>query len=406
MPTTVREFLAHHTLTRAVVDRYLDPDANNWACFDPELGYLLKSTSSRDGLGWCYTSATYEPGGARRMINCAERPCRINSYGDSFVQCDQVSDGETWQEYLAAHLGEPIRNFGVGSYGVYQSYRRMRREEQKTAAEFIILNAYDEDHVRNIYQWRGIHMSPHFWPAVRDSTESAETFGFHANPWCYLRLDLDNGSFEEIENSHPTPESLYQLCDAEYVYETFKDNIEIQVFMAAQGAGDVEWNQLNTMADVLGVSINSQSAETRAESAAELLLTCGQRATNHVFDLARSCAQTAGKKLLIHLPYSMTQMRKVLAGAPRDDQVVIDHLRENGFLYVDALQQHVDDYRDFDCDVEDYLQRYYIGHYSPAGNHFCAYRLKDTVVDWLEPRPPAYRHKNPQPGSPSTIRDH
>ena len=33
-------------------------------------------------------------------------------------------------EYLAAHLGEPLRNFGVGGYGVYQAYRRLVREER------------------------------------------------------------------------------------------------------------------------------------------------------------------------------------------------------------------------------------------------------------------------------------
>ena len=25
----------------------------------------------------------------------ADRPCRVNTYGDSFTHCDQVSDGET-----------------------------------------------------------------------------------------------------------------------------------------------------------------------------------------------------------------------------------------------------------------------------------------------------------------------
>jgi hypothetical protein len=47
-----------------------------------------------------------------------------------FHACHQVSDNETWQEYLAGHLGEPIRNFGMGGFGVYQAYRRMIREEQ------------------------------------------------------------------------------------------------------------------------------------------------------------------------------------------------------------------------------------------------------------------------------------
>ena len=405
MATSVKAFLAHHTLTAAVVDRYLDPEANNWACFDAELGYLLKGTSSRDGINWCSTTSTYEPGGPRRTIQYADRPCRIHTYGDSFVNCDQVSDGETWQEYLAGHIGEPIRNFGIGSYGVYQSYRRMLREEAKAPAEYIILNAYDDDHVRNIFQWRGIHMSPHFWPSVRDSTESGETFGFHANPWCFLRMNLESGKFEEIENSHAAPDSLYQLCDEAYVYETFKDNIEIQVFVAAQGAEDVDWGRLQALADGLQMSINTDTAEARAAAAGALLLAYGQRATMHTFELARAHLERAGKKLLIHLPYSMTQLRKVLAGDSRDDGRVIDHLETNGYLYVDSLAQHVEDYANFKCDVEDYLKRYYIGHYSPAGNHFCAYRMQDTVVEWLDPKPPAYRHKDPQPDSPSTIRD-
>jgi hypothetical protein len=41
--------------------------------------------------------------------------------------------------------------------------------------------------------------------------------------------------------------------------------------------------------------------------------------------------------------------------------------------------------------VEDYMKRYYIGHYSPIGNHFFAYSIKDTIVDWLDPKPITYR---------------
>lgn len=175
--------------------------------------------------------------------------------------------------------------------------------------------------------------------------------------------------------------------------------------MAARGAADVDWPRLQTMGEVLDVPIDTESADTRAESAAKLLLTCGQRATNHTFDLAKSYTASAGKKLLVHLPYSMNQLRKVLAGAPRDDSCVIEHLREHDFAWVDCLEQHLENYEHFDCDIENYLKRYYIGHYSPAGNHFCAYRMKETVVAWLNPKPPAYRHKDAQADSPTTIRD-
>ena len=38
------------------------------------------------------------------------------------------------------------------------------------------------------------------------------------------------------------------------------------------------------------------------------------------------------------------------------------------------------------------MQRYFIGHYSPAGNHFFAYSIKNTVIDWLEPGPVTYQN--------------
>ena len=37
------------------------------------------------------------------------------------------------------------------------------------------------------------------------------------------------------------------------------------------------------------------------------------------------------------------------------------------------------------------MKRYFIGHYSPAGNHFFAFSLKDRIVPWLDPPPITYR---------------
>lgn len=75
----------------------------------------------------------------------ADQKPRINTYGNSFTQCHQVSDGETWQEYLAAHLGEPIGNFGTGGHGVYQAYRRMLREGgSEHGTEYLILYIWGE----------------------------------------------------------------------------------------------------------------------------------------------------------------------------------------------------------------------------------------------------------------------
>src|SRR5262249_59666738 len=79
---------------------------------------LLRDGVLHDGVDGSRTVLSFGTAGERTIVNYAGRPCRINTYGDSFTQGHQVSDGETWQEYLAAHFGEPVRNFGIGGYGV------------------------------------------------------------------------------------------------------------------------------------------------------------------------------------------------------------------------------------------------------------------------------------------------
>jgi hypothetical protein len=41
------------------------------------------------------TISTVQANGARTSFMYAGKKCRINTYGDSFTQCYQVSDGET-----------------------------------------------------------------------------------------------------------------------------------------------------------------------------------------------------------------------------------------------------------------------------------------------------------------------
>ena len=51
---------------------------------------------------------------------------------------------------------------------------------------------------------------------------------------------------------------------------------------------------------------------------------------------------------------------------------------------------HVEDFKSFKLSINDYFKRYFIGHYSPAGNHFFAYSIKDRIVEWLDPKPITY----------------
>lgn len=78
-----------------------------------KLGYVLGNSLTLWGIDHSSTIETVQSDGARTSFLYADKKARINAYGDRYTECEQVSDGETWEEYLAGHLGEPIRNFGA-----------------------------------------------------------------------------------------------------------------------------------------------------------------------------------------------------------------------------------------------------------------------------------------------------
>ena len=55
------------------------------------------------------------------------------------------------------------------------------------------------------------------------------------------------------------------------------------------------------------------------------------------------------------------------------------------------MEAHVRDYAQFKVDVKAYLERYYIGHYNPLGNHFTAFAIKNKLVQLLDPKPMTYQ---------------
>ena len=346
-----RDYLRTILYTPSEVDDWLADRAFPFSEYDSELGYLHRPWRRRDGIGRSISSYSYGESGARRMTRHADRPCRVNTYGDSFTHCDQVSDGETWQEVLAAHLGEPIRNFGVGGYSVYQAYLRMKREEARTPGEYVVFNIYDDDHYRNLVSWQRIHFG---------------TSPISFLPTCpHLRVDRAAGRFVECGNPCPTPESVHNLCDLDWVCETFGDD-----FMLAHRRSGGEWRERFT----------ADSPLARAAIFASM----------RVVEKVEQFAVAHEKKVLYVLSYSAHNVVKRIRDGSRFDQEFVDFLERKGLTCVDLMAAHVDDYARFNTSVEDYLERYYIGHYNPLGNHFLAFAIKDRLVDMLEPKPIAY----------------
>ena len=376
-----RTFLDGILYTREEVDAWLSERAFPFAKYDSELGWLLRDAEFRDGLDDSISRYTYGAHDERITISYRDRPCRINTYGNSFTQCHQVSDGETWQEVLAAHLGEPVRNFGVGGWSAYQAYLRMLREEARVPAEYIVFNIYDDDHFRNLDAWRNIRTKKH------------DRFIEPTLP--HVVVNASEDAFLECANPCPTPESVHNLCDLDWVHDRFRDDFALHIVLAHANARDA--NPSRSYADLLDLA-TTHGIKTRIDSSGELdraandlhrrsALYASQRIVEKVDEFARQ----NDRKVLYVLSYGAHAIARYVVEGVRDDAAFLDFLSRKGLPVVDLMEAHADDWARSRLPVEEHLKRYFVGHYNPLGNFFCAHAIKDRLVEMLDPKPPAYR---------------
>ena len=348
------EYLRSLTYSRQELDDWFAGRVYPFSKYDGEFGYLHRSGSRTDGIIDSTCTYSYDENDARRMTAFADKDCRINTYGNSFTNCDQVNDDQTWQEVVARQIGEPVRNYGVSSFSVYQTYLRMKREEAHTPADYIVFNIFDDDHQRNLSGWQRINFLRNTYLA-QPSVPS-------------VKVHPESGTFVERGNSCPTPESVYSLCDPDWVCSEFADEFALDMRMAYidQGGG-------------IGDSL-AQFALTHPT-----FREAGHWASMRIVEMAEDFAASTGKRILWVLSYNVTTVAQALSEGTRFDQDLIDFFNQHGLCHVDLLEAHQADFAGFDGDVDEYLKRYYIGHYNSAGNVFTASATKGKLADMLDP---------------------
>jgi hypothetical protein len=386
---SLEQYLRESAVPIETIEMFIDPEQSCWAKFDPVVGYTLDNYMPRDGIDGSLTISTSQKNGMRTPHNYTERPCRINTYGNSYTQCHQVSDGETWQEYLSSHLGEPIRNFGMGGFGVYQAYRRMIQMEQSDiGAQYAILYIWGDDHFRSLMRCRHAVTYP-WWNDQQGQM-------FHGNFWAHLEMDLDSKILVEKENPLATAESLYKMTEPDFMVDALKDDLILQLYIVNEvEPASLNLNSLYSLAEILDVEgIDVSSTERLKQTSSCLRDAYGFAATKFIVKKASDYCLRMEKKLMICL-LDPTVTRQLLNNQPRYDQEIINFLEDERITFFDMNLIHQSDYRDFNLSVEDYMKRYYLSrshysHYNPAGNHFFAYSIKDKIVDWLDPKPVTY----------------
>jgi hypothetical protein len=336
-------------------------------------------------------------GMARKRVHYSDRPCRINTYGDSYTQCAQVSDGESWQEILAAHFREPIRNFGVGGYGVYHAYLRAMRTEavKDLAAESIILNVWDDDYMRNLDAARWIRVG---WMCRNLPRGKKGGYPVHGFPWKHVRFDVARDRWVELPGLCKKASDLRKLVGKDNYYNAFKDDTVAHLYALREG-GVAPVEELERLAEAFGLKVNLRNPRTRQADAKKLHLAYGIRSTMFVVDKFRSWCRAHKRKLMVLLSYDVPTVQKYLKDGSRFDAEFVQFLKKNRYEYIDTLLKTGQEFKTFKGSINDFCTRFYVaragaqvfGHYNPYGNFWFAYAIRRELVDWMNPKPPAYR---------------
>ncbi len=384
------QYIKQNIAKKVEIDVFLS-NKGTWAQFSPELGYILGNSLSRDAHDKSFTVSTTQANGARTQVNYKNKTCRINVYGDSFAQCHQVSDGETWEEVLAARFGEPIRNFGMGGYGTYQSYRRMLKEEAtKSNAKNIIFYIWGDDHQRSLLQCR--YMAIKAW---NDKMEPG--LSFHGNFWPYMDFDLKTGKFTEHDNKLNTPRLLYKMTDKEWMFENLKDNLALQALLYIQGyTSDFDAIKMKQLAKWMKMDLDLNDKVNLTKNIEVLLDKYGYAANIYILEKLKKYAEIKGKNLMVVIfdPYKVTGA--LMQNQPRVDQDMVNYLSNEKINYFDMNVVHAEDYMKSKLTINEYYAKYFNGHYDPAGNLFFAFSIKDKLVNWLQPKPITYQNSDKQ----------
>ena len=83
-----------------------------------------------------------------------EKTKSISVFGDSFAFCRYVDDHATWENFLEKKINSNILNFGVGNFGLDQSYLKYCKYKKHISSQIVIFNVVPETIARINSYWK------------------------------------------------------------------------------------------------------------------------------------------------------------------------------------------------------------------------------------------------------------
>ena len=78
----------------------------------------------------------------------------ISVFGDSFAFCRYVNDNMTWESCLEKKIRQSVLNFGVGNFGLDQSFLKYQKFKNQISSKIIIFNVVPETIARINSYWK------------------------------------------------------------------------------------------------------------------------------------------------------------------------------------------------------------------------------------------------------------
>ncbi len=82
------------------------------------------------------------------------RKTAMSVFGDSFAFCRYVNDDKTWESQLEDKLKMNVHNYGVGNFGLDQSYLKFLKYKKKIKSKIVIFNIVPETIARVHSYWK------------------------------------------------------------------------------------------------------------------------------------------------------------------------------------------------------------------------------------------------------------